>query len=54
MAAPFPSDRAPKRHTWSSRSFRMEMWATVLGAEVAVVTIALLCYDWRILFSPLP
>jgi hypothetical protein len=53
MAAVLASS-ASKRRTWSSHSFRMEIWATILGAEVAVVTIALLCYDWRVLFSPLP
>lgn len=54
MAAVFASVPAQKRRAWSSASFRMEVWATVLGAEVAVVTIAVVCYDWRILFSPLP
>lgn len=54
MAAVVISIIAPERHTWSFASFRMEVWATMLGAEVAVVTIALLSYDWRILFSPLP
>lgn len=54
MSAAFASLGAPKRRTWSSASLRMEVWATLLGAEVAVVTIALVAYDWRLLFSPLP
>jgi len=44
----------PKQPAWTSASFRMEIWATVLGSEVATVTIALLCYDWSLLRSPLP
>lgn len=32
----------------------MEIWATILGSEVATVTIALFGYDWSILHSPLP
>jgi hypothetical protein len=32
----------------------MEIWATILGSEVATVTIALFSYDWSMLQSPLP
>jgi hypothetical protein len=39
---------------WLSPAVRMEIWATILGAEVAAVTIALLGYDWSILRSSLP
>lgn len=54
MAAIAGSIGVTRRRTWSSASVRMEIWATVLGAEVAMLTIALLCYDWSILLSPLP
>lgn len=39
---------------WPSPAVRMEIWATVLGSEVATATIALFSYDWSILQSPLP
>ncbi len=54
MAAIAGSIGVSRRRSWSSASIRMEIWATLLGTEVAMLTIALLCYDWSILFSPLP
>lgn len=52
VADPACQARGRAARTWAS--LRMEIWATILGAEVAVATIAILCYDWRLLLSPLP
>lgn len=50
----FASVEVARPSLWPSPAVRMEIWATILGGEVAMVTIALLCYDWSRLRSPLP
>lgn len=52
--ATFTSFATARRPAWLSPAVRMEIWATILGSELATVTIALLGYDWSILHSPLP
>ena len=54
VTATFTPFGTPRRSLWLSPAVRMEIWATILGSEVATVTIALLAYDWSILHSPLP
>jgi len=54
MAAPAISIARARPPVWLSPSARMEIWATILGSEVATVTVTLLSYDWSILQSPLP